>query len=559
MSKNKKPEMLKTIDWWAIWVSFFIIFSGLLVFMPPSEITPNKKYERYSSQINKNKLHKNQFLVNDYLILDSLNSLEGVPNKFGQNLSNIVRQPYIWTNNPVEAFYQSKETAELKAEKANKAIPYLNSIAEEKLFKAKHEEALAEKVDYSDNKLNISAKMAVSEWRKAVNELRIESVNASSVPYKQLPNIILFFIFIAILFGTAEQFMDRKFGKFAAGFAFVFLISLLSFTMASNYYLRELGFGYPFWALLFGMIFNKLTGAPKWLSQGAKMELFIKTGIVLLGAEVALSGLAENLSGAFWLFPLAAIAIVFIVYFISLKTIKITSREFSITIALSTALGGLTGLLAAAPASKSKKYEFTVIACVVVIFSIAINFVIIPALNSIGLPTALTGSIWHWFVGAGMGFASGEYWDLFGNQILILDKAVELHLFMILISALAVAVVWRFKKEPQEISDLNMLPADLWKKFPKYILGAVVASVVVSLIYAFNPKDVTHIYLSKTLIADFIKPVKNWIFCFAFAAAGMTFNFTKAIESINKLKPAAAYAVGIVLSLLVVAFLFVII
>ena len=74
--------------------------------------------------------------------------------------------------------------------------------------------------------------------------------------------------------------------RYALGFAGVFVISCIAYWIANQTNIRYWGLSYALWALLVGLLISNTIGTPKWLRPAAKTELFIKTGLVLLGAEI---------------------------------------------------------------------------------------------------------------------------------------------------------------------------------------------------------------------------------------------------------------------------------
>ena len=93
-------------------------------------------------------------------------------------------------------------------------------------------------------------------------------------------------ILLAVFFGIGINIMGNSFGKFAVGFAFVFFIAVLAYCVSAQATAKEYGIGYAAWAILFGLIISNTIGTPKWVMPGVQTEYYIKTGLVLLGAEI---------------------------------------------------------------------------------------------------------------------------------------------------------------------------------------------------------------------------------------------------------------------------------
>ena len=50
--------------------------------------------------------------------------------------------------------------------------------------------------------------------------------------------------------------------------------------------IKAAGVGYAAWAILFGLLISNTIGTPEWVKPAVQTEYFIKTGLVLLGAEI---------------------------------------------------------------------------------------------------------------------------------------------------------------------------------------------------------------------------------------------------------------------------------
>ena len=91
-------------------------------------------------------------------------------------------------------------------------------------------------------------------------------------------------IFTAAL--TALGFAARD---FVPSFVFLYVVSVLIFVLGqwtqANYYNLEP----PLVALLLGLLISNLIGLPRWMDAGFRVEFYVKTGIVLLGATLPFS------------------------------------------------------------------------------------------------------------------------------------------------------------------------------------------------------------------------------------------------------------------------------
>src|SRR5512133_2613586 len=96
--------------------------------------------------------------------------------------------------------------------------------------------------------------------------------------------------------------------RVCAGLAMVLLLSILAWWMTQQVYKVQLPFGipgkvleFPLWGAVAGLIGNallRLTGQRELVRPGIRTELFLKIGLVLLGAGINLKLIISTAGGA---------------------------------------------------------------------------------------------------------------------------------------------------------------------------------------------------------------------------------------------------------------------
>ncbi len=94
-----------------------------------------------------------------------------------------------------------------------------------------------------------------------------------------------FLVWLAV-FSAALTALGHKVREFVPAFVLVYALSVTIFALgqwdqANSYNLEP-----PLVALLIGLLLSNLVGLPRWLDAGFRVEFYIKTGIVLLGATL---------------------------------------------------------------------------------------------------------------------------------------------------------------------------------------------------------------------------------------------------------------------------------
>jgi hypothetical protein len=111
----------------------------------------------------------------------------------------------------------------------------------------------------------------------------VQQLRAHAVQYLAL--LVLW----SALFGLGAVALDFKLSRFLPSFALVFVAALLLYFLgqwnqASHYNLEP-----PLVALALGLLISDIVGVPRWAHAGLRVEFYIKTGIVLLGAGLPLT------------------------------------------------------------------------------------------------------------------------------------------------------------------------------------------------------------------------------------------------------------------------------
>ena len=142
-------------------------------------------------------------------------------------------------------------------------------------------------------------------------------------------------------------------GKFLAGFVAVFVLGTIASWIAHQTDIQHWGLSYAMWGLLIGLLISNTIGTPKWLLAGARTELYIKIGLVLLGAEILFKKiLALGPPGLMVAWIVTPIVVIFM-YNFALKSLKMKNKSLAIIIAAATSVCGVSAAIATAAACRS--------------------------------------------------------------------------------------------------------------------------------------------------------------------------------------------------------------
>lgn len=363
------------------------------------------------------------------------------------------------------------------------------------------------------------------------------------------PKIFFILLFLALMFAFGLMIMGQKSIKkyllaFPALFGLTYIAELISAQATMKYY----GLGYALWALVIGLLISNTIKTPEWLKPAIKTEMYIKTGLVLLGATILFNTILRlGLYGLGIAWFVTPIVVIFMWYF-GTKILKIKSKSLVITIATATSVCGVSAAIAAAAASKAKKDELTFAVGLSLIFTVIMMVLMPLAIKFIGMDPLMGGA---WIGGTidatGAVAAAGAMLGDVALKSATIIKMIQNVLIGVI--AFAIAVFWVTNVE-QDSSSPKVGISEIWVRFPKFILGFLGASIFFSFILTpltgFSPSDITSI----------TNGYQSWLFALAFMSIGLESNFREMSQLIQGGKPLTLYVVGqtfnIILTLFVV-------
>jgi len=89
--------------------------------------------------------------------------------------------------------------------------------------------------------------------------------------------------------------------------------------------------------------------------------------------------------------------------------------------------------------------------------------------------------------------------------------------------AFFVAIYWCARVECAPGQKVKAI--EIWHRFPKFVIGFIVASIVFSLFYQGLGNDVGYVLIDQGAISGMSKLFRGWFFCLAFASIGLATNF----------------------------------
>ncbi len=244
---------------------------------------------------------------------------------------------------------------------------------------------------FNDTDLNQDAEKKIDNWRKAKGAESSAKRGISNKPYNKFASLVMAMVSMGLFFSIGIKFMGNSVGKFLLGFVAVFIVSVLSYFLAGQATMKHYGIGYAAWAIALGMIIANTVGTPKWVKPALQVEFFIKTGLVLIGAEVLFNKIiAIGIPGIFVTWCVTPVVLVS-TYIFGQKVLKMESKTLNMVIASDMSVCGTSAAIAAATACRAKKEELTLAIGLSLVFT-SIMMIIMPAvIKATGMPYILGG------------------------------------------------------------------------------------------------------------------------------------------------------------------------
>ena len=310
---------------------------------------------------------------------------------------------------------------------------------------------------------------------------------------------------------------------FAKGFVGLCIVATIAFWIGSQRWCQQNGFGYAIWSIIFGMIignshFAKGEDRLKSLKLAAKDgEYFIKCSLVLLAVEFSILGELG----------LPALAVAWGASPITLVSSYMIGRNFfkmdaipAILIATGATWCGASAISAIATVVSASNHD--TVACIGIVATGTIVFTFLQPYF------ALLVGMDHYVAGAWIGGSVDQTGNVIASAAIISDEATEVAgiVKIILNSGLGVlatfvAIWWQMRPNTENADGNKGISwLFLWDKFPKFVLGYLICSGVLSAITKKGTPEGDALQFA-------VHSMSKWWFSIAFVALGVSTNLTE--------------------------------
>lgn len=541
--RSSWSDLWKKEDYLAIWLGFLLMavcLVGYFYFGPKEAFTPKINA---ADKIQAEEKARAPFkTIAWYKAADDKSKLRASSgSEFGKFLGHWTKRPGSWSNNPLDSFIRTPEQAKALNEKNMPAYEKAKAAEETALQGAVAAETSAAAALFQNTQLNDMAVAQIKDWRTARKKAGDAKKKVENKAFNYIPSLIGLGAFFAFAFGAGVGLMGQGAMRFAVGFSFVFFIAVLAYILGNHTISKHYGIGAEAWGIVLGMLIANTIRTPKWVLPACQVEFFIKTGLVLLGAEVLFSKIiAIGIPGIFVAWVVTPVVLI-TTYIFGQKVLKIPSKTLNIVVSADMSVCGTSAAIATAAACRAKKEELTLSIGMSLVFT-AIMMIVLPmVIKALGIPEVLGGA---WIGGTvdstGAVAAAGAF---LGEKALYVAATIKMiQNVMIGVTAFGVALYWVLKVDAKAGQKVSAM--EIWHRFPKFVLGFLVASILFSYLDGMMNPDMAAALLDQGVVRGGTRLFRDWFFALSFAAIGLSTNFRELAHYFKGGKPVILYVCG---------------
>ena len=320
--------------------------------------------------------------------------------------------------------------------------------------------------------------------------------------------------------------MGASVGKFVVGFPVVYALAWLSQVIAGNSTVNYWGIEYVIFALVIGLLISNTVGVPDWLKEAVRTEYYIKTGLVILGAGILFFEIVQ--AGALGIVQaLLVVSVVWYLCFWLCRKMRVDD-EFGVMLSTAVSICGVSAAIAACGAIQGDKKKLSYVTSLVLIVAVPMMVLMPWAVKFFGIPD-IVGGAW-------LGGTLDTSGSVVAAGALISEPAMKAGVIvkfsqnvLIGVAAFLLSLWWTFKQGAQ--TGERPSAGVIWERFPKFVLGFIVASIVFSFLL-----DLSMVSATKGSLGA----MRTVWFALAFICIGLETRFTELV-SMEGGRPAGAF------------------
>ena len=339
------------------------------------------------------------------------------------------------------------------------------------------------------------------------------------------------FLFVVILISALA--MKKPVKGIFLSFLVIFILTMLAQLCASIPFCKEYGLEAVLFAVLFGLIISNIFGVPEWMKPAIQSEFYIKIGIICLGATIIFGEIIK--SGAYGLAQALLVVLVvwYFAFWISRKWFGVDD-EMSTMIASSVSICGVSAAIATCGTIRGNQKKLSYVISLVMVVAIPMLY-IMPLLCDWILPFIFPNNdmaaqqvAGAWLGGtidttAAVAASGAILGDVAGDTAVIVKASQNV---LLGVAAFAISLFWSVRDTNSVMETKGTM---IWHRFPKFVLGMVIASAVFS-IWFKGGVDIDGTIVKYKAIA---KNFQGIFFSIAFVCIGLETRFKEIFTKEN--------------------------
>jgi len=353
-----------------------------------------------------------------------------------------------------------------------------------------------------------------------------------------------------VVFVIALAGMGVPVRKSLPGVTLVAALAVLAWLTSTQTTIKSLQLSYVLWAFVGGLFISNVLGIPAWLKSGLRGELYIKTGLVLMGAGLLFGTLMKLGPPGILVSWITTPIVLITTYQFGQRVLGIKSKTLNLVLSADMSVCGVSAAVATAAACRAKKEELSIAVGISLAFTVVMMFALPAACNALVLDQVLAGA---WIGGTvdstGAVVAAGELVGPVARDVAASVKLIQN--VMIGFISLAVAAWWARSGDGDAATvptGFGGLLAEIWQRLPKFILGFVAASAIFTLVASVGSASWQDAV--KATLSGPVKMMRSWCFCLAFVSIGLETDIRKLATVMGSAKPVVLYLCGQAFNLL---------
>jgi uncharacterized membrane protein YadS len=347
-----------------------------------------------------------------------------------------------------------------------------------------------------------------------------------------------------VVFAVALAGVGVPLTRSVPGLLGVTLLAVLAWLASSQAAIKSLQLEYVLWAFAGGLFVSNVIGVPNWLRPALKGELYIKTGLIFMGASLLFGTLMKLGPPGILVSWITTPIVLIATYQFGQRVLKIESKSLNLVLSADMSVCGVSAAVATAAACRAKKEELSIAVGISLAFTVVMMFAMPAVINAVGLDEVLGGA---WIGGTvdstGAVVAAGELVGPVARDVAASVKLIQNVLIGVI--SLVVAALWtRISDEGGAAPAIGVAAgmAEIWKRLPKFVIGFLAASAIFTFLASTGPES-RESMVQATLKGP-VKMMQSWCFCLGFVSIGLETEIRRLAAAMGSVKPIVLYVCG---------------